>query len=159
SVVVSSALEPPASDETPRLLSETLRRRTSQITLFAIGTGEHELHNLATGSTAGHTTSVSDAFTGQKLNVSYKRNDRTSVISVKTNHSWIVFQSESSTSERVDLLLLDEADQVVKSHPIHVRELTILFFDPPAAPVRLKAVVQEPRPFEFKFAPPEVVDE
>ncbi|HUG20816.1 MAG TPA: hypothetical protein VMM56_17640 [Planctomycetaceae bacterium] len=38
-------------------------------------------------------------------------------------------------------------------------ELTVLIFEPPAGPVRLKAVVQEPLPFEFTFAPPEVVDE
>jgi hypothetical protein len=68
-------------------------------------------------------------------------------------------QVESSPSENVDLLLLDENDQIIESKAVETGELTILLFEAPAGPVRLKAVVQEVLPFEFTFAPPEIVDE
>jgi hypothetical protein len=159
SVVVSSSLQalPPGAD--PFLLSDALRCRTSKVSMLAIGAGTYEFRNLTSGTGTQGRISDSEHFSGSNHVVSYSRNDRNSNLKIESNLSWLVTQIESSPSERVDLLVLDEKDQIVESHIKTIWELTVLIFEAPEGPVRLKAVVQEVLPFEFTFAPPEVVDE
>ena len=157
--VMSGELTSPSPEQAPELLAESLRGRSSRISLLALGAGEQEIENLVSGRTGAGSLGAMGHLGGKPHSVNYDFKNRKMKLRIKSDLSWLVLKSEASPSEQVDLFLLDNNDQIVESQPIHAGELTVLIFDPPEGPVRLKAVVQEVLPFEFTFAPPEVVDE
>jgi hypothetical protein len=103
--------------------------------------------------------SASENFANEYHGVEFTGDEHSSKLHVRSNLSWLVLQTEASPSDRIDLLLLGKADQIIESKAIQASDLTVLIFKAPEGPVRLKVVVQEVLPFEFTFAPPEVVDE
>ncbi|HUG20817.1 MAG TPA: hypothetical protein VMM56_17645 [Planctomycetaceae bacterium] len=100
SMVLSSSLEQLPPDAAPFLLSESLRCRTSKVSMLAMGAGTYEFRNLVSGTgTQGRISNI-EPFAGSNHVVSYSRNDRNSNLKIESDLSWLVTQIESSPSEK-----------------------------------------------------------